>query len=213
MSEAEAAQRYVEDRVIERPEVAKARRDSLEMGLKPITPATGALVAQIAAAIDAKNIIEIGTGLGVSALWLLTGAPEATLTSIDVEVEHQQSARESLNAAGVPAARARLIAGRASDVLPRINDGSYDLCLVDADAGSIIEYVEHALRITRPGGTVIVPRALFHGRVPDPAARDGLTQGFRDLSEIVGASDSVVSALIPIGDGLLLITKKDRPSA
>jgi len=203
-----ASQRYIEERVVERPEIAKARRDSLEMGLKPITPATGALVAQIAAASAARSIIEIGTGLGVSSLWLLTGAPEATLTSIDIEVEHQQFAREALAAAGVPASRARLIAGRAAEVLPRINDGSYDLCLVDADPGSVLEYVEHALRITRPGGTVIVPRALFHGRVPNPALRDELTQGFRDLAEIVGAAEGVVSALVPVGDGLLLITKR-----
>ncbi|MBO9577498.1 MAG: O-methyltransferase [Microbacteriaceae bacterium] len=201
-------QRYVEDRVVERPEIVKARRDSLEMGLKPVTPATGALIAQIAASTDAKRIIEIGTGLGVSALWLLTGAPEATLTSIDNEVEHQHLARESLLAAGVPAARTRLIAGAAAEVLPRINDGSYDLCLVDADAASVIEYVEHALRITRPGGTVIVPRALFHGRVPNPVLRDELTQGFRDLAEVVNAAEDVVSALVPIGDGLLLITKR-----
>ncbi|OJX62285.1 MAG: methyltransferase [Micrococcales bacterium 73-13] len=208
MSAAGEDQRYVEGRVIERSEIAKARRDSLEMGLTPISAATGALVAQIAAATDARRIIEIGTGLGVSALWLLSGAPEATLTSIDVEVEHQQLAREALVAAGVPAARTRLIAGRASEVLPRINDGSYDLCLVDADPASVIEYVEHALRITRPGGTVLVPHALLGGRVPNPVLRDGLTQGFRDLAEVVNAAEDVVSALVPIGDGLLLITKR-----
>jgi len=203
-----ADQRYVEDRVVERAEIAKARQDSLEMGLTPISPATGALVAQIAASTGAKHIIEVGTGLGVSALWLMTGAPEATLTSIDIEVEHQQLAREGLAAAGVPASRTRLIAGRAAEVLPRINDGSYDLCLIDADAGSIIEYVEHALRITRAGGTVIVPRALFHGRVANPVLRDDVTQGFRDLAEVVNAAPDVVSALVPIGDGLLLITKR-----
>jgi len=208
MSAVSEDQRYVEDRVVERPEIAQARRDSLEMGLKPISPGTGAIIAQVAAASGAKHIIEIGTGLGVSALWLLSGAPEATLTSIDVEVEHQQIARDALSAAGIPAARARLIAGRASDVLPRINDGSYDLVLVDADAGSVIEYVEHALRIARPGGTVIVPRALFHGRVANPVLRDELTQGYRDLAEVVSAADDVVSALIPVGDGLLLITKR-----
>lgn len=201
-------QRYVEDRVVERSEIAKARRDSLEMGLVPITAATGALIAQIAASTGAKHIVEIGTGLGVSTLWLLSGAPEATLTSIDVEVEHQQIAREALLAAGVPAARTRLIAGRASEVLPRINDGSYDLCLVDADPSSVIEYVEHALRITRDGGTVIVPRALLGGRVANPVLRDELTQAFRDLTEVVSAAEDAVSALVPIGDGLLLITKR-----
>ena len=208
MPAASEDQRYIEHRVVERPEIAKARLDSLEMGLAPISAATGALIAQIAAASDAKQIIEIGTGLGVSALWLLTGAPEASLTSIDVEVEHQQLAREGLIAAGVPAARTRLIAGRAAEVLPRINDGSYDLCFVDADAASVLEYVEHALRITRPGGTVIVPHALHGGRVTNPVMRDELTQTFRDLAELVDSAEDVVSSLVPIGDGLLLITKR-----
>ena len=83
----------------------------------------------------ASSILEIGTGAGVCGLWLLTGAPDATLTSIDLEIDYQQHARQSFLDAGVPAARVRLIAGRARDVLPRMNDGAYDLVLVDADLG------------------------------------------------------------------------------
>lgn len=208
MHDKHAVWRFVEDLFDEHPEITAARRHSMEAGVEPVSPAVGAQLAQLAAATGARQIMEIGTGFGVSALWLLIGAPEATLTSIDLEVEYQQSARESLTAAGIPASRARLIAGRATEVLPRINDGSYDLVVIDADGRGVIEYVEHALRIASAGGTVAVVHALWHDAVPDPVARDEATTAFRTLITEVVASDAVVTALSPVGDGLLLITKR-----
>ena len=200
--------KYVEDLVQERSEMQAARRHSLEAGVEPISPAVGAQLAQLAAATGAAQIVEIGTGFGVSALWLLTGAPEASLTSIDLEIEYQQAARDVLIEAGIAPSRVRMISGSASAVLPKMNDGSYDLVLVDADAANVIEYVEHGLRIARSGGTVAVARALQHGRVADPAKRDEVTSAYRALITEVAASDAVVSSLSTAGDGLLLLTKR-----
>ena len=200
--------KYVEDLVQERSEMQAARRHSLEAGVEPISPAVGAQLAQLAAATGAAQIVEIGTGFGVSALWLLTGAPEASLTSIDLEIEYQQAARDALVEAGIAPSRVRMISGTASAVLPKMNDGSYDLVLVDADAANVIEYVEHGLRIARSGGTVAVARALQHGRVADPAKRDEVTSAYRALITEVAASDAVVSSLSTAGDGLLLLTKR-----
>lgn len=209
MVDSNAQARYVEELVVERPELQAARRHSLEAGVEPIHPAVGAQLAQLAAAIDARQIVEVGTGFGVSALWLLRGASEASITSIDVDVESQQAARELLAEAGVAPSRVRMIAGDASAVLPRMNDGSYDLVLIDADPDAVIEYVEHGLRIARAGGTVAVAHALQHGRVADPARRDATTAAYRALITEVAASDAVVSALSTAGDGLLLLTKRD----
>ena len=200
--------RFVEELVIERPEAQTARRHSIEAGVDPVSPAVGSQLAQLAAASGAAQIVEIGTGFGISALWLLTGAPEASLTSIDVEVEYQQAARDALAEAGFAPARARMITGTASAVLPKMNDGSYDLVLVDADPANVIEYVEHGLRIARPGGTVAVARALQPGRVADPARRGEVTGAYRALITEVAASDAVVSSLSTAGDGLLLLTKR-----
>lgn len=208
MADRNAQARYVEELVHERPELQAARRHSLEAGVEPIAPDVGAQLAQLAAAIGATQIVEIGTGFGVSALWLLSGAPEASLTSIDLEIEYQQAAREALTDAGIAPARARMISGAAGAVLPRMNDGSYDLVLIDADPESVIEYVEHGLRIARAGGTVAVARALQQGRVADPARRDATTSAYRALITEVAASDAVVSALTTAGDGLLLLTKR-----
>ena len=135
-------------------------------------PAVGAQCAVIAAASQALNIVEIGTGAGVSGLWLLHGSPRATLTTIDSEPEHLGAARQAFAEAKIPPARARFITGRASEVLPRMNEASYDIVLVDADPEGVIEYVEHGLRLVRAGGTVLVPRVLATVRWRDPVRRD-----------------------------------------
>ena len=207
MAGKESSWKFAEAFVVENPDIAQARQHSVEIGVEPVSPATGAQLAVIAAAASATSIIEIGTGVGVSGLWLLTGAPNADLTSIDSEVDHQLLAKSSFLAAGIPSNRVRLIAGRALDVLPRMNESSYDIAFIDADPGSVIEYVEHGLRMIRPGGTVIVAHALWRDRVADPAQRDETVAGFRSLLREIAGSEAVLSSLLPVGDGLLLLTK------
>jgi predicted O-methyltransferase YrrM len=199
--------KFAEEFIVEPELIATARAHSLEHGVEPVSPAQGAQLAVLAAATNAKTIIEIGTGFGVSGLWMLTGAPNAILTSIDQEVEFQQSAKRAFAELGIPANRARLIAGRALDVLPRMNEGSYDLVLVDAEPGQVIEYVEHALRLARVGGTVLVPHALWRGRVSDPAQRDETVTNLRTLLAETAKSTAVLSALSLAGDGLLQLTR------
>ncbi len=207
MSEKESNWKFAEDIVSETEAITRAREHSLELGVEAISPAIGAQIGVIAAASRASSIIEIGTGLGVSGLYLLGGAPDATLTTIDVEVDHQQFARDAFISAGTAPARVRLIPGRANQVLPRMNEASYDVVLVDADPEHVIEYVEHGLRLARLGGTVLVPHALWRGRVADPVKRDRATTDFRLLLTEVSTSGAVRSALSPAGDGLLQLTK------
>ncbi|TFB54545.1 O-methyltransferase [Cryobacterium sp. TMT1-62] len=207
MSDKDLNWKFSDDSVVESDAVARARQQSLELGIDAISPAVGAQSAVIAAATGARSILEVGTGAGVSGIWLLTGAPGATLTSIDTEVDHQQHAKANFAEAGIPVNRVRLITGRAADVLPRMNENSYDIVFVDADPQCVIEYVEHALRLARPGGTVLVAHALWRGRVADPAQRDDVATGFRTLLTVIASSTAVISALSPVGDGLLQITK------
>jgi predicted O-methyltransferase YrrM len=199
--------KFANDVIVEDDVIARARQHSLELGVEPIGPAIGAQASVIVAATAATKIIEVGTGLGVSGLWLFRGAPEAELTSIDTEVDHQQHARGFFAEAGVSPAKVRLIGGSALDVLPRMNENAYDIVLIDADPGHVIEYVEHGLRLARLGGTVLVPHALWHGKVGNPANRDDVATGFRTLISEISRSSAVVSALSVVGDGLLQITR------
>ena len=199
-----AVNRFVEEVTVEPDAIARAREAALELGAEPISAAVGVQCATIAAVGRALNIVEIGTGGGVSGLWLLRGAPQATLTTIDVE--HLGAARQAFAQAKVPPARARFITGRAAEVLPRMNEASYDIVLVDAEPEGVIEYVEHGLRLVRPGGTVLIPRVLAGGAVADPVKRDEVTTAYRSLIQEVAQSPAVLGALNTAREGLLQLT-------
>ncbi|GEP46735.1 methyltransferase domain-containing protein [Microbacterium saccharophilum] len=206
MAENDAIRRFAEEATIEPDAIGRARAHALEIGADPISAPVGAQIAVIAAATNALNIVEIGTGGGVSGLWLLHGSPRATLTTIDKEPEHLALARAAFADAKIPPARARFITGRAAEVLPRMNEASYDIVLVDADADGVIEYVEHGLRLVRAGGTVLVPRVLAGGAVADPVKRDPLTSAYRSLIQETQSSPAVLGALSIVGEGLLQLT-------
>ena len=184
---------------------ARARSRSEELGCVPVPPGTGAVLRLMAAMLPARAVVEIGTGTGVASLYLLSGMPEdGVLTTIDVEVENQRAAREAFAEARIRPNRARVIPGRALDVLPRLTDSAYDLVLVDGDKNEYGAYLDQAIRLLRPGGALAVTSALWHGRVADPAQRDAVTTAIRELGKRVRDDDRLSTALLPCGDGLLL---------
>ncbi|MDN3444721.1 class I SAM-dependent methyltransferase [Microbacterium foliorum] len=203
MSENDANARFIRESIVEPSPIARARAHAIELGASPISAAVGSQIAVLAAATGARSIVEIGTGAGVSGLWLLRGAPQAVLTSIDNEPEHLAAARQAFSDARVPATKARFITGRAADVLPRMNEASYDIVLVDADPENVIDYVEHGLRLVRTGGMVLVPRILGGGRVADPVQRDEVTSAYRSLVQETQESSAVLATVSTSGEGLL----------
>jgi predicted O-methyltransferase YrrM len=204
-----ASWEYAEAYVTEDPVLATARTRAEEVGCVPVHPGTGAALRGLAAAIGARAVVEIGTGTGVSGLWLLRGMlPEGVLTSVDVEAEHQRHAREAFAAEGVPASRARLITGQALDVLPRLSDGGYDLVLVDGDKQEYPAYVEEAARLLRTGGVMAIDNALWHDKVADPAKRDADTIAIRGVLNALREDERWLPALLPSGDGLLVAVRR-----
>lgn len=193
--------------------LSMARSRAAEVGVASVDSATGSLLRLLAAASNAKAVVELGTGAGVSALWLLGGMrPDGVLTTVDLETEHQRLARQSLLEAGYGSARVRLIAGRALEVLPRLSDGAYDLVFCDAMASENADYLTAALRLLRPGGLVVFAAALGGGRVADPSARDAETVARRELARIVKEEPRLLPALLPVGPGLLAaVVSGERP--
>ncbi|HWB65714.1 MAG TPA: O-methyltransferase [Mycobacteriales bacterium] len=206
-SEADVAlanRHFTESWLVEDDPLKAARPRGAELGAVPIGPGGGAVLRFLAASINAKAVVEVGTGAGVSGTWLLRGmAPDGVLTSIDVEAEHQRAAKETFAAAGFTGSRVRLITGRALEVMPRLTDGAYDLVFLDAAKGEYVDYLTEAMRLLRPGGIVAFDNALWHGRVADPMARDGDTVVVRDLLRRIRDDERVVPLLLPSGDGLL----------
>jgi len=196
---------YAEQFVPEDEVVERARARAEELGCTPVGAGTGAALRVLAAAVGARTVVEVGTGSGVSGLYLLAGMPEdGVLTTIDVEPEHQRAAREAFAEAGIRPNRTRLISGRGLDVLPRLTDGAYDLVLLDADKRDFDAYLEQALRLLRPGGVLAVDNALWHDRVADPAQRDETTTAIREMGKRVRENERLLPAMLPSSDGLLV---------
>ena len=203
---------YAEAFVEEDEVLAAARARAEEVGVVPIGPGGGAALRFLASVLEARAVVEIGTGTGVSGLWMLRGMrADGILTTVDIEAEHQRLAKESFAEAGIPAQRARTISGAALDVLPRLTDGHYDLVFCDGDKAEYGAYLTEALRLLRPGGVVAFDNALWHDRVADASQRDEDTVTIRELGKQVAADEDLVSVLLPVGDGLLAAKKVWSP--
>ena len=196
---------YAESFVAEDEILAAARSRAEEVGVTPVGSGAGAALRFLASVLDARAVVEVGTGTGVSGLWLLRGMrPDGILTTVDIEAEHQRLARETFTEGGVAPQRARTIAGAALDVLPRLTDGHYDLVFCDADKAEYSAYLKEAMRLLRPGGVVAFDNALWHDKVADPSQRDPETVAIRELVTGLAADERWVPLLLPVGDGLLL---------
>ena len=181
-----------------------ARSRAAEVGVPCVDPVTGSLLRLLTAASAARSVVELGTGAGVSAMWLLRGmTADGVLTTVDPETEHQRLAKQSLNEAGYGSGRVRLIAGEALNVLPRLSDGAYDMVFCDAVRSENLDYLTAAMRLLRSGGLVVFAGALAGGRVADPAARDAEAVSLRELTKAVREETRLTPALLPVGPGLL----------
>ena len=195
---------YAEDFIEEDRTLLEARDIADQLGCVPVLPGAGRAIEVLARTMRATSAVEIGTGAGVSTTYLLRGmAPHGVVTTIDVEPEHHKAARRTIAAGGFASERARLITGRALDVLPRLTDGGYDIVLIDARKSEYPAYLEHALRLLRSGGLLLIDNSLWHGRVPDPAQRDKDTTAIRETLKAVREDESLTVALLTAGDGLL----------
>jgi predicted O-methyltransferase YrrM len=198
-----ATRDFVESYVVEDHVLAVARGQAAELGITAISPGAGAALRLLASISNAKAVVEVGTGTGVSGVWLLRGMRDGVLTTIDIEGEHQRIARRIFQAAGNAPSRTRIITGRGLDVLPRLADGVYDLVFVDHDVTEYAAVVSAAHRLLRPGGTLVIAGALAGGRVTDPALRDPETVMLREVVKGLRDAEEWTSALLPVGDGLL----------
>lgn len=204
-----ASWNHTEEFVPEDDVLAQARSRAEEVGAVAISPGGGATLRFLASLVQARAVVEIGTGAGVSGLHLLRGMrPDGVLTTVDTEGEHQRLAKQGFTEAGIASQRVRLIPGSALDVLPRLTDGAYDLVFCDGDKREYVDYLTEALRLLRPGGVVAFDNALWHDKVADPAQRDPETVAVRELGTVVRDREDLVPLLLPVGDGLLVAHKR-----
>jgi predicted O-methyltransferase YrrM len=207
-SRAQRILEHAEGSISEDEIVAAARERALDTGAGAVTPAVGALLSLLTRLGGGRAVVEVGTGAGVSGLWLLSGMREdGVLTTIDIEPEHQRLAKQAFAEAGIGPGRTRLIAGRAQEVLTRLADESYDLVFIDATPADHPHFVVEGIRLLRPGGAIVVHHAGLDGRAGDPAAHDPEVTAVREATRLIAEDERLTPVLVPLGDGVLVAVR------
>jgi predicted O-methyltransferase YrrM len=123
-------------------------------------------------------------------------------------MEHTTIAKIALAEADIAQTRIRFITNSVMDVMTKLTDRAYDLVIFRHNPEDLSFAISEAHRILRSGGVFVIDNFYGGGKVPDPAQRDPKTIALREAGKAVKAdTDSWVTSLIPIGDGLLLATK------
>ena len=200
--------KFSEDFANEPAEIRAARRSANELGVESITEATGNQLAVLAGITKAKSIVEVGTGAGVSGLWLLSASSDSVLTTIDSEPEYQLAARENFKRAEIVPSRIRVISGKAQSVLANMAEAGYDLVFLDLNPVDLDQVLPLAVDLTRPGGALVLAHALWRDRVPNPTLRDEETSAIRSAMQKLADSEDFAVSISLVGDGLLIAHKR-----
>ncbi len=197
--------RYAQDSLSESDDVGYLTEASIEQGVSALGSVVGQTIAAIARNMDATNIIEVGTGVGVTTMRLAEACPEAHITSIDNEADHHVTLRELMAQVGLAPTKLRLITERAQDVLGKMNENSYDLVVVDVPPADLESCFDDALGVCRPGGSIVIARALIGGDIADPAKRGADVQAMRRLLSTISHDERLSFTLLPMAEGLVWV--------
>ena len=185
----------------------QARRNGQEISASDPTPAVGKFLKFSVNLLNAKSVVEIGTGSGVGGLWLLSGMPsDAVLTTIDSEREHSKIAKTIFDEADIAPTRYRIITGKLIEVIGKLADNSYDLIVI-RPALDLFDMVQESYRLLKSGGLLVIDQALSGGKVADPTQRDPESIARRDAIKVVKEDERWAASLIPIGAGVLVANK------
>lgn len=191
------------------PALAACREDSRAAGLPDIavSPAQGKFLQLLVAASGAKRVLEVGTLGGFSTIYLARGAGEGGhVVSLELSESYAEVARANI-ARAAPPALVEVRVGPALESLPQL-EGPIDFAFIDADKVNNAAYVDHALRLARPGALIVVDNVVREGRVLDPRG-DESAEATRRLYDHVGKDPRLdASVLQTVGskgwDGLLI---------
>jgi predicted O-methyltransferase YrrM len=189
--------RYFGDLLVPRDaalESALAASDAAGLPSIQVSRLQGKMLQLLAEITGARTILEIGTLGGYSAIWLARALPDGgRLVTLESDPKHADVARENLARAGLARA-VEVRVGRALETLLDVaRDPScpFDMVFIDADKQSLKEYFEWALRLTRPGGVIVVDNVVRGGAVLDGESADARVQGVRRFAEALAREPRV----------------------
>ncbi|PZS37609.1 MAG: methyltransferase [Pseudonocardiales bacterium] len=168
-----------------------------------VSPAQGRLLNLLARMMNARRILEFGTLGGYSTIWLARALPpDGHLITLEYVQKHAEVARANIDRAGL-AGLVDVQVGDALDTLPQlaaaIGDNRadlFDLVFIDADKQHIADHFAWSVRLTRPGGVIVLDNVVRDGAVVDAQSDDPNVQGVRRLYEVMAAEPSASATAI-----------------
>ena len=190
------------------PVLNRATETSQQSGLPAIavSPLQGKFLYLLARLIGARQVLEIGTLGGYSAIWLgraLPAAPVGRLVTLEVNPMHADVAQVNIADAGL-AEVVEIRVGAALETLPKLatefGEGTFDFTFIDADKQNNAEYFSWALKLTRPGGVIVVDNVVRQGHVVDERSEDSSVVGTRKLfAEMAQEKTMTATAIQTVG--------------
>ena len=149
-----------------------------------------------------RNVLEIGTFTGLSALSIALALPEnGKLIALDKNEETNKIAVSFFKKANLNN-KIQTIVKPALDSLDELKNRKFDMVFIDADKMNYKEYYERSLKLVNKGGLVIVDNVLWHGEVADENNLDKFTVNIRDFNDYVANDNRVEQIIVPLGDGM-----------
>lgn len=194
----EQVDEYIRDLVGSEDEILKATNDSVnEANIPPISVSAnqGKFLQVLAKICNARNILEIGTLVGYSTIWMARALPKGgKLVSLEFEPLHAEVAKRNIDRAGLSNV-VDIRVGRALDLLPKLK-GPFDMIFIDADKQPYKEYFEWAMKLSRPGTLIVADNVIRDGKVMDPDSPDEMVQGARRFNEFLSTVPGVTATII-----------------
>jgi len=170
-----------------------------------VAPEQGSFMRILLKIMGAKEVVEVGTLGGYSAIWMARSG--ARVTTIEYKEKHADFAERWIAKSDV-AARINLLRGAGQDLLPVLADDSKDAAFLDADKAGYPGYLKECLRIVRPGGLILVDNAFAFGELLAKRATDPEVEAVRAFNEIMAKTPGLSGVIVPIGDGLWVAVRE-----
>lgn len=173
---------------------------------------TGALLEMLVAAVGARRVLEIGTAIGYSAVWMARALPrDGLLITFEREHDRAAAARDNFARAGV-ADIASVMIGDAARLVWKVS-GPFDLIFQDGDKVQYEPLVDRLLDLLRPGGLLVADNALWRGEVvpgyvEQPYYPREETEAIAAYNQRLASDPRVVALVLPLGDGVSLALKR-----
>ena len=173
-----------------------------------IAPEQAAFMQILLRAAKAREVVEVGTLAGYSAIQMARALPAGgRVRTIDVDPACVRFARQWIAQSDVKD-KVTVLEGRGADVLRTFEAESADAAFLDADKGNYPLYLEESLRIVKPGGLILVDNAFAFGQLLDEHPTDSDVAAVREFNEILARETRVQAVIVPLGDGLWVGVKR-----